>query len=151
MSDLYSRHPTKPHHWKHEGRTNDIVVFRSGQNFNPRGHEVTIGSHALVQHCILVGTGKDIPAAIIELRPEFSANPGARQALLAALAPKIDEANSFANTTGQLRKDAIVFAKQGKPFAISGKGTVQRKATVALYQREIDELYELMESAGTAL
>ncbi|OAG09382.1 acetyl-CoA synthetase-like protein, partial [Paraphaeosphaeria sporulosa] len=23
MGDLYSKHPTKPHHWKHEGRTDD--------------------------------------------------------------------------------------------------------------------------------
>jgi hypothetical protein len=151
MSDLYSKHPTKPHHWKHEGRTDDMVVFRSGQNFNPRGHELTLGSHAWVQHCILVGTGKDMAAAIIELRPEFSADPGARQALLAELAPKIDEANSLTNTARSLRKDAVIFAKREKPFAIAAKGTVQRKATVALYQREIDELYTLIGSAGATL
>ncbi|KAJ4305571.1 hypothetical protein N0V90_001102 [Kalmusia sp. IMI 367209] len=142
MSDLYSKHPTKSHHWKHEGRTDDIIIFRSGWNFNPTIHERLISAHGLVQHCILIGTGRDTPAAIIELRPEFSAEPEeVRQAILAELGSKVDEANRFTDTTGQLSKNAIIFAKNDKPFVIAGKGTVQRKATVARYQQEIEELY----------
>ncbi|KAF1965986.1 acetyl-CoA synthetase-like protein [Bimuria novae-zelandiae CBS 107.79] len=142
MSDLYSKHPTKPHHWKHEGRIDDMIVFRNGWNFNPIRHETMIGEHALMQHCMLMGTGRDIPAAIIELRPDIDAEQeGIRKAVLAELAPKIEEANSFADSTGQLRKDAIIFAKREKPFAVGVKGTVQRKATAALYEREIEELY----------
>ncbi|KAJ4351706.1 uncharacterized protein N0V89_007049 [Didymosphaeria variabile] len=149
MSDLYSKHPTKPHHWKHEGRTDDMIVFRSGWNFNPTKHEVLISSHGMVQHCILIGTGRDTPVAIIELRQEYSSDPeGARKAILAELGPKIDEANRAADTTGQLSKDAIILAKREKPCVISGKGTVQRKATVALYQREIEELYASLEQSG---
>lgn len=151
MSDLYSKHPTKAHHWKHEGRTDDMIVFRSGFKFNPTRYELTISSHPLVQHCILVGTGKDVLAAIIELRPEFSADPGARHAILTELAPTIDEANSLADATGQLRKHAIIFAQRGKPFLIAGKGTVQRKATIALYQGEIDDLYARMRSSGAVV
>lgn len=119
-----------------------MIVFKSGWNFNPTKHETIICSHRLVRHCILVGTGRELPAAIIELRTEPSEDTdGLRQAILAELKPKIDEANSFADTSGQLREEAIIFAKQEKPFAIAGKGTVQRSATVALYNREIDELY----------
>ncbi|KAL1593401.1 hypothetical protein SLS60_011009 [Paraconiothyrium brasiliense] len=149
MSDLYSKHPTKPHHWKHEGRTDDMIVFRCGWNFSPTRHEASISSHNMVQYCILIGTGRDAPAAIIELRRECNTDlEGTRKAILAELGPKIDEANNLVDTTGQLRKDAIIFATREKPFPISGKGTVQRKATVALYQWEIEELYASLGQSG---
>jgi hypothetical protein len=28
MSDIYSKHPTKPHHWKYEGRVDDMIVSK---------------------------------------------------------------------------------------------------------------------------
>lgn len=149
MSDLYSKHPTKQHHWKHEGRTDDMIVLKSGWNFNPIRHEALIASHEIVQNCILVGTGRNVPVAIIELRSDINAEQEEiRQAVLAELTPKIDEANSFADSAGQLRKDAILFAKKDKPFAIAGKGTVQKKATASLYEEEIEELYLSLGNTG---
>ena len=142
MSDLYSKHPTKPNHWKHEGRVDDMIVFRTGWNFNPVIHEHLITSHFAVQHCVLVGTRRDRPAAIIELRSEvYTEDPEEQKRAIDAIWPKIQEANSYADTTGQLEKEYIMFSKREKPFKISGKGTVQRKATVDLYESEIDELY----------
>jgi len=41
-------------------------------------------------------------------------------------------ANRMADSTGQLDVNHIVFANPEKPFLISGKGTVQRKATIDL-------------------
>lgn len=142
MSDLYSRHPTKPHHWKHEGRKDDMIVFKTGWNFNPTIHEHLITSHPAVRYCVLVGTGRDVPAAIIELRSEYYTKEEAgQQKVLEAIWPKVEEANSYADTTGQLRRDYIIFATKEKPFAIAGKGTVQKKATITLYETEIEQLY----------
>lgn len=142
MSDLYSKHPSKAHHWKHEGRKDDVIVFRNGWNFNPRIHEDLITSHGAVRNCILIGTGKDMPAAIIELQKEYLVEgESTKERLLASLGPKIDEANSYADMTGQLRKDCVIIASKEKPFPISGKGSVQRKMTVALYSSEIEQLY----------
>ena len=58
MRDLYSQHPTKPHHWKHEGRKDDIIVFKNGCKFNPILHERLISAHPRVRACMIVGTGK---------------------------------------------------------------------------------------------
>lgn len=152
MSDLFSKHPTKAHHWKHEGRVDDMIVFKSGWNFNPTIHEQLITSHPVVNNCVLIGTGRNIPAAIVELRSEFyTEEENKKQELLVALAPKIDEANSYADTTGQLRRDCIIFAKKEKPFAIAGKGTVQRKATVTMYETEIDQLYNSVGRQGVSV
>jgi hypothetical protein len=149
MSDLFSKHPVKPHHWKHEGRADDMIVFRNGWNFNPSIHQQLILSHPAVQNCVLVGTGMDKPAAIIELVSNYytEADDRQRKALLDDIWPKIDEANKLADTTGQLGKDYVIFAKKDKPFSIAGKGTVQRRATIQKYIQEIEELYRTRSEA----
>jgi hypothetical protein len=149
MADLYSKHPTKPYHWKFEGRKDDIIVSRSGWNFNPTIHEHLITSHTAVQNCILVGAGRDWLVAVIEMRSEFyTEEEEGKMYILELLWPKIKEANELADSTGQLRRDCIMFAKKEKPFAIAGKGTVQRKATMKMYKDEIDELYKSIDTEG---
>ena len=64
-----------------------------------------------------------------------------QQAILADLWPKIAEANSMADTTGQLQNEYVIFAKKERPFSIAGKGTVQRKKTVKRYEPDIEQLY----------
>ncbi|KAF2643884.1 acetyl-CoA synthetase-like protein [Massarina eburnea CBS 473.64] len=145
-SDLFSKHPTKPNHWKHESRTDDIIIFKNGWNFNPIVHEYLIASLDPVKYCLLVGTGRDMPAAIIELHDKHYDKD--KQEIISALSSHIDEANSFCDSIGQLRKDCIIFANKEKTFAITGKGTVQRKATVAMYSHEIDRLYASVKSGG---
>lgn len=148
-SDLYSKHPTKANHWKYEGCVDDLIVFRSGNNFNPVIHEHLITSHPAVQHCMLVGTKKDKPAAIIELRSDvYTEDEEEQQHAINAIWPNIQKANSYADATEQLGKDYIIFSKKEKPFKISGKGTVQRKATVKLYKSEIDDLCARIERGG---
>jgi hypothetical protein len=149
MADLYSKHPTKPNHWKFEGRKDDIIIFRGGWSFNPTNHENLIMSHAAVQNCILVGNGRDRPLAIIEIRPEFyTEEEKEKKDMLESIWPKIQEANRLVESTGPLGRDSIVFAKKEKPFVIAGKGTVQRRAMVKMYNVEIEETYDSIGRGG---
>ena len=85
-----------------------------------------------------IGTGRDAPNALIELRLKFCAEQEeTKRAMIAELAPKKDEPNSFADCMGQIWQDSIIFAKRERSFAMAGNKTVQIKATVALYDREI--------------
>ncbi|KAF1359699.1 hypothetical protein EJ07DRAFT_118554 [Lizonia empirigonia] len=109
MRDLYSRHPTKPHHWKHEGRKDNIVVFRNGSKFNPVLHEPMIAMHLKVQACVLVGTDRDKPAAIIELQPQYyTENTLAQQALKKEIWPQASKTNDVAGTYGQLEPSVSI-------------------------------------------
>jgi hypothetical protein len=101
MRDLYSRHPTKPHHWRHESRKDDIIVFQSGSKFNPMLHERTIAMHPRIHACLLVGTGKDRPAAIIELHPQYyTEDASVQKSLLKEIWPYVQKANDVADTFG---------------------------------------------------
>lgn len=149
MSELYSKHPTKQYHWKHEGRIEDMIVLRNGWNFNPIIHERSIMSHPCVQNCILVGTGRDKPAAIIELKSEsYTEEEMAQRHVLGAIWPNIQEANRAVDVMGQLGHDYIIFAKKNKPFKIAVHGTVRRKSTGKMYEFEIEELYARLNREG---
>lgn len=149
MRDLYSRHPTKPHHWRHEGRKDDIMVFRNGSKFNPMLHERMIAKHLKVHACILVGTGRDKPAAIIEMHPQYYTEDSlAQQALRKEIWPQASKANDVADMYGQLEQRYVIFAKKEKPFQMGLKGTVQRYATTLLYAQEIEELYTSIAAGG---
>ncbi|KAF1849275.1 acetyl-CoA synthetase-like protein [Cucurbitaria berberidis CBS 394.84] len=149
MQDLYSRHPTKPHHWRHEGRKDDIIVFRNGSKSNPMVHERMIASHPAVQHALVVGTGRDKLAVIIELRPEvYTGDVQKQRNLLKTIWPIIIQANNVVETYSQLEARYVMFAKPDKPFAVGLKGVVRRKATVDLYAEEIEELYASIASGG---
>ncbi|KAF2126750.1 acetyl-CoA synthetase-like protein [Dothidotthia symphoricarpi CBS 119687] len=149
MQDLYSRHPTKAHHWKYEGRKDDVIVLRNGWNFNPMLHERTITLHPYVQRCMVVGTSREKPAAIIQLKPEYYTDDEMRQkAILESIWPQVVRANNICDDYGQIEQRYIIFAKKEKPFFISLKDTVQRKTTIHLYSQEIDDLYDSIARAG---
>jgi hypothetical protein len=149
MRDLYSRHPTKPHHWRHESRKDDIIVFQSGSKFNPMLHERTIAMHPRIHACLLVGTGKDRPAAIIELHPQYyTEDASVQKSLLKEIWPYVQKANDVADTFGQLEQRYVIFAKNTKPFEMGLKNTVQRYATTRLYEQEIEDLYTSIAEGG---
>lgn len=149
MRDLYSKHPTKPHHWKHECRKDDIIVFSCGAKFNPMLHERLISQHPKVHACLVVGTGRNRPAAIIELQPQYhTGDVSSQKALVKEIWPQIDKANDVADIVGQLEQRYIIFAKKEKPFKMGLKDTVQRHTTTPLYAQEIEDLYTSITVGG---
>lgn len=142
--DVFSKHPTKPHHWKHKGSKEDMIVLGNGFTFNPATHEQIISSHPAIQHCILVGTGKDKPAAILDLRHDAGLvveTADCREQALNSIWPTVERANRDADSDVRLQRNLIVFANRTKPFLIAGKGNVRRNATAKLYEEELREVY----------
>lgn len=149
MQDLYSPHPSKPHHWRHEGRKDAIIVFQNGWKFSPMVHERLIESHPFVQHAIVVGTGRDRPAVIIDLLPEFQTEDCSQlSAMLESIWPRIAQANNVVETYSQLERRYVIFTKKGKPLSANNHETMQRKAIIDLYADEIDDLYTSIVIAG---
>lgn len=149
MRDLYSKHPTKPHHWRHEGRIDDIIIFRNGSKLNPMLHERMIVTHPKVHACILVGNGQDKPAAVIELHSQhYTEDAVAQQAVKKEIWPQVNKANDVADAYGQLEQRYVIFAKKEKPFQLGLKGNVKRQETSLAYSEEIEELYNSIAHGG---
>lgn len=54
---------------------------------------------------------------------------------------EVEEANKEAPTFSRIFKEMILVTSREKPMLRAGKGTVMKKATMALYASEIDALY----------
>jgi hypothetical protein len=53
----------------------------------------------------------------------------------------IEQANDIAPAFSRIFKEMILFTSPDKPLPRAGKGTVLRKAAIALYASEIDSMY----------
>lgn len=134
--DLWEPHPTKPGLWRYSGRRDDVIVFSNGEKFTPLSFEAIIESHPLVRGALVVGQQRFQAGLLIE--PSQFEDP---DILLETLWPLVEKANQSAPGHAKVWKNKIAFAKKEKPFARAAKGSIQRRSTYQLYDREISALY----------
>ncbi|APA11657.1 hypothetical protein sscle_08g064270 [Sclerotinia sclerotiorum 1980 UF-70] len=136
--DLFSKHPTTKNLWRHEGRSDDIIVYSTGEKFNPISMENALNSHPEVKTAIVSGTKKFQSSLLIEpVDPKKSS-----ESLLDEIWPTIKTANSNCPAHARIMgKDFVTFTKRDKPIPRAGKGTVQRKQAEKLYETELNDLY----------
>ncbi|OJD34983.1 ochratoxin a non-ribosomal peptide synthetase [Diplodia corticola] len=141
--DLFEAHPTKPGLWRYKGRRDDVLVLSNGEKFNPVSFEKTVENHGLVRGALVVGQSRFQPALLVE--PDWERVDAAAKQDLARLLdevwPAVELANRDAPAHAQVWKNKMAFTKRDKPFLRAAKGSIQRRATVAAYDAEIDALY----------
>lgn len=141
MHDLFTPHPTKPHYWRFAGRADDMIVFATGRNHNPRGAESTIKRAPNIKDAVLFGSGRHRPGLLIE--PVHTiASQEAIEALIDTLWSYVEESNRLAPSIAQICRELVVIAKPEKALPKTAKRKIQRKAALALYEAEIEEAYE---------
>ncbi|KAI0546766.1 acetyl-CoA synthetase-like protein [Xylaria curta] len=139
--DLYSKHPTKPHHWKYQGRVDDVIILSQGEKLNPVPNESLISTHPLLKSVMYVGNGKPQLAAILELADGTSSCLDAEQ-VVEAVWPLIERANALSPSHGQLHKSHIIVADSPKKFIRTTKGSLKRLQTVQVFESEICDIYD---------
>ena len=143
VGDLWEKHPTEPHTWRYYGRADDLICFSNGLKLHPVDIENKLNSHKFIQSTVLEGTEHLQVVALVEL------NEGGNEALsrLGAEAVKddiwhlIQDINKESQKIGQISKDHLLLASREKPLPRASKGTVQRRAAVQEYQKEINDVY----------
>ncbi|KAI6125333.1 putative nonribosomal peptide synthetase [Pisolithus croceorrhizus] len=60
----------------------------------------------------------------------------------------VEEANKDAPNFSRIFKEMILVTSRDKPMTRAGKGTVTKKATISLYESEIDALYQSVEASA---
>ena len=138
--DLYSKHPTRPGWWHYRGRIDDIIVFSNGEKLSPLAIEALIESHPAVNSALVGGHGKFQSVLLVEA-VKVPSTKQERDELLHEIWPTIERANQQSPAHGQLFKDLVLFTTTVKPMLRAGKGTVQRKKTLDLYDEELDSMY----------
>ncbi|KAJ3917166.1 hypothetical protein F5877DRAFT_91368 [Lentinula edodes] len=126
-SDLFVPHPTNPNKWKIVGRVDDVIIHSSGEKTVPGPMESIITATPLIQGAVMFGRERDQTGLLVE--PNL-----------------VQDANRIAPAFSRIFKELILVASPDKPLPRVGKGTVARKAALALYEPEINELYAIVES-----
>ncbi|KAI0127236.1 nonribosomal peptide synthetase [Xylariales sp. AK1849] len=139
--DLYRPHPSLPNHWTYYGRADNIIVFSTGEKLNPITIEHIIGDHPQVKGALVVGSNRAQPGLLIE-PVSYPLNNEEEKKLCDSLWPLVLQANKESVAHGQIGRDFIAVSSPDKAFLRAGKGTIQRAATLKLYEAEIDELYQ---------
>ncbi|KAK6082253.1 Iterative polyketide synthase CazM 8 [Seiridium cupressi] len=146
MKDLYSRHPSKKDAWLYRGRTDDIIVFSTGEKLNPVDLEHIITTDPAISAAIIAGVGRFQSSLLVEaVKPP--GNDVERNELLGLIWPSIQAANKESPSYGRIHKNMILLTTAEKPMLRAGKGTVQRKLSLDLYAQELDALYRANEQA----
>lgn len=142
--DLYSKHPKKPHHWRHEARVDDLIVSANGAKFNPLNMQTRIQQDPEVKLALMTGTHRLRPALIIQLLDSGAIEEQRRQ-IRKKIWAIVSKMNEEFPSQGRVMESLIMFTLPYKDFPMAGKGIIRRAAAIQMYQQELDELYE---SAG---
>ncbi|KAB8238949.1 putative NRPS-like enzyme [Aspergillus alliaceus] len=139
-NDLYIQHPSNPRLWKYYGRQDDVIALSNGEKFNPVTMETIIEGHPLVSGAVVVGQSRFQAALLIELNldmPEMDL-----KLVIEEVWPTVQAANQTIAAHGRVMKSKIGFASKSKPFKRTPKGTIQRRAVLREYEKEINAIYE---------
>lgn len=149
--DLFSKHPTKPDHWKYEGRTDDSVVLSIGQNVIPKAYEERLERHAAVRSATVLGNDRPCVCLLLELEPEKDRRYGTPGEMLdQEIWPAIQRASEGMRTYEQVQRSMIVLARPEKPIPRNFKGAVKRGEAWELYQTEIEACYARLSDSSAS-
>ena len=143
-SDDYPSSSSENQLWQYRGRADDMQVFRSGEKYHPVSVEQHIATNcADVQEGLMVGTGRPQAALLLEMKPGKEPRDKKQQEeFLDRIWPVVEEANLSCPAYAVMKRDKVLFTDPTRPMRRAAKGTVQRSATVQLYEQELDELFE---------
>jgi acyl-coenzyme A synthetase/AMP-(fatty) acid ligase len=130
LGDLFIRHTRHPELWKHHGRVDDLLNFITTEKFHPGVAEQRIGAHPAVEEIMMVGTRRPKSALIVRLLEGSKVDD---------IWKVIEEVNETSPIYAKVDKDMILIVKE--PFLKTAKGSVQKKAMLELYDKQLDELY----------
>ncbi|KAG2047412.1 putative aminoadipate reductase [Suillus hirtellus] len=149
-SDVFIKHPTIEGLWKIVGRIDDVLILSSGEKTVPAPMESIICANPCVTGAVIFGRGRDQVGILIEPQAGCEIDVDDEKQLAEfrnRVWPDIEEANKEAPAFSRIFKEMILVTHSEKPMLRAGKGTVTKKATIKLYEEEINALYEKVEGS----
>ncbi|KAI6017887.1 putative aminoadipate reductase [Pisolithus marmoratus] len=155
-SDVFVKHPTIEGLYKIVGRLDDVLVLSSGEKAVPAPMENVIRTSSYVSGVCMFGRARSQTGVLVEPRAEYAIDVEDQKQvaefrnLIWHVRPVVEEANQDAPNFSRIFKEMILVTSRDKPMLRTGKGTVTKKATLSLYESEINALYESVEASATA-
>lgn len=135
-------------YWQSAGRVDDFIKLSTLTKFHSGQIESILERWCEeVQTCLVGGEGKIRPWVIVELRQKKNEKENGSVTTTTTSPPEsfwlaVDKANEILYSEAKIQREFVVFTDEERPIQRTGKGSVDRKKTVGLYEREIEALYE---------
>ncbi|EFQ93029.1 hypothetical protein PTT_09722 [Pyrenophora teres f. teres 0-1] len=149
--DLFKPHPTKEGLWIYHSRDDDIIVLLNGEKTNPITFEEEVISHPEVKAALVVGAQREEATLLVELASTTPLSNEEKTAALERIWPVVEQANKPTPAHARIAKSKILLVDPESPMVRTGKGTVQRNATLKLYAAKIDKLYQQEDEGSSVL
>uniref|UniRef100_A0A093XUV8 L-aminoadipate-semialdehyde dehydrogenase n=2 Tax=Talaromyces marneffei TaxID=37727 RepID=A0A093XUV8_TALMA len=137
--DLLTPHPTLPGLWRYRARKDDIIVFLNGEKTNPISFEQEVSRHPEVRSAVVVGAQRFEACLLIELHHNDPLSPEEREQVIDRIWENVQAANKDCPAHARVPKENIILTDPSKPLPRAAKETVQRAATLVLYEEEIEK------------
>lgn len=131
--DLFSPHPSKDGHWRCVGRSDYLLIVQD-MLFDPTDVEKQIEAHAMVRSAVVLVVKHTVLCLIVELY----ALETDLDAALDSVWPTVSVSCDGRPECQRIRRERIVFVRQGKLIPRNHKGEVIRYSLAELYSVEID-------------
>ena len=139
--DLYSKHPSKQHHWRHEARVDDLIVSANGAKFNPLSLQAFVEQNLAAKLALVTGNNRLRPALIVQLQDPLISKDESKK-VRADIWLVVSRWNEKSPSQGRILESLFMFTKPEKPFPLAGKGSVRRALAEQIYEEELNALYE---------
>ena len=147
--DLFEPHPTITDAWKYIARLDDTIVLMNGEKAIPIAMEQGIRRSDLVREAVCFGAGRSQLGMIII--KSYAAENMSSEDFMNTIWPTVASQNQSLPGYAQISRDALRVLSATTSFPQTDKGTVIRQAFYRAFTKQIDAVYEDLESntAGT--
>jgi long-subunit acyl-CoA synthetase (AMP-forming) len=118
------------------GRLDDVIVLATGEKTVAAPIEDRIAASRLVDWAVMFGRSRNQVGVLIE--PKVF--PKDEKSFIDNVWTDIEAANELAPTFGRIFKNMILLTRPEKRMKKADKGSVMKKATIAQFEKEIQEL-----------
>lgn len=144
--DLFTKHPSRSGLWLYNGRRDDVIVLNNGEKFNPINMEKHIEEHPSVHRALVLGQTRFQSSLLVEPYWDTWEDQQTEECFIDNIWPHVEEGNKLLPAHGQVMKSHVCLATRDKPFKLTPKGSIQRKAILTDYAEKIDEVYARVET-----
>ncbi|KAF8215591.1 hypothetical protein K438DRAFT_1954309 [Mycena galopus ATCC 62051] len=151
--DLFERHPTKSDLYKIVGRLDDVLIMANGEKAVPGPMEDIIMASPFIVCAVMFGRERSQVGVLVEPHQQYQIDSTDEQQVVKfrnLIWPVIEQANESTPAFARIYKEMVLVTQPARPMVRTTKGTVIKKATIALYEQEIEVLYNTIRASGNA-
>lgn len=130
------------------GRLDDQVPLSNGEKVNPAPILNALSASHQVEHTIVFGKARPHAGVLVQLKSSSTLWPASgtwdeesTNKAREALKPVIQQANAQTPAHAHLSLEMVLFSDPGRPFFLTGKGSVRTVPTLELYAEKVEAAY----------